>query len=165
MTPSMKAHTQILFLKHREQSLTFKEINILVYFHLLKEKSGFSTRTLRYPLATLKTTAQFCCYVTLRNGKPGSSFLTTSQQMWHIQELKMEGGGGRIHVFIVSQNYLWGKYVFENYTNYIVVILIYKQHHKDWTKISFYVAFISKRYQRNIELVMRYSERRRDKNY
>ena len=94
MTPSMKAHTQILFLKHREQSLTFKEINILVYFHLLKEKSGFSTRTLRYPLATLKTTAQFCCYVTLRNGKPGSSFLTTSQQMWHIQELKTEGAGG-----------------------------------------------------------------------
>jgi hypothetical protein len=40
------------------------------------------------------------------------------------------------------------------------LFLIHPQHHKDRTKISFYVAFISKRYQCNIEIEIRYSERR-----
>ena len=84
-------HTDSFF-KHREQSLPFKEINILAYFRLLKEKFSFSTRTLRYPLSTFQTIGQFCRYVALNKGKPGSSFLTTSQHMWHTQELKAAEG-------------------------------------------------------------------------
>jgi len=50
MTPSMKAHTASF---HALRTIiNIKEINILAYFHLVKEKFGFSTRMLCYQLAT-----------------------------------------------------------------------------------------------------------------